>query len=197
VIQLRVRRFSCAGGACGKKAFVEQVPRADRPLWLGQHGPRPGLPLVKRLANHLHLPGAGAECTAQGWRCGGMRLCAPVRIPGYPRAGVQTWMRPDLFSTTITASAQLSTLATELEGDMRRPGSHLVVRCSFGHEREQRPQLGSTPTRQQRSLRCLHELVSTSNQRAPGRAARGGGGAAYVSRRPGQSTASGRRYWRR
>jgi hypothetical protein len=26
VIQLRVRRFSCAGGACGKKAFVEQVP---------------------------------------------------------------------------------------------------------------------------------------------------------------------------
>jgi hypothetical protein len=50
----------------------------------------------------------------RGWRRGGMRLCAPVRIPGYPLAGVETWMRPELFGPTITASAQLSTLATEL-----------------------------------------------------------------------------------
>jgi hypothetical protein len=26
VIQLRVRRFFCAGGGCGKKTFAEQVP---------------------------------------------------------------------------------------------------------------------------------------------------------------------------
>jgi hypothetical protein len=60
----------------------------------------------------------------RGWRCGGMRLWVPVRIPGYPLAGDQTWMRPDLFSTTITASAQLSTLAN---GNLRATGAGRVV----------------------------------------------------------------------